>query len=254
MTSKSITLPASTGLLPWYGRVAVKVKAKQPDSMHLGDLSTKHVATNGQGMPYHGGCRCPLRVGEIERDGPNPMRSQQSRKTRLFGRTLRDLFAQFSSRWPGLQKPTASAFTTRSRNECDVAGDQIPTPSSFPRFRVASKAHDVTLWDGIELATTRFVWKEPAVTMDDNFFDPPLSQLRILVVGQRTRTKARSFLLACESCDSDAEFPFDWVLDEVTGADPASTDYLIDELVSCPWCGAEIDEKTLVNWQPSDGT
>ena len=120
--------------------------------------------------------------------------------------------------------------------------------------RVASKAHDVTLCDGIELATTRSVWKEPAVTMDDNFFDPPLSQLRILVVGQRTRTKARSLLLACESCDSDAEFPFDWVLDEVTGADPASTDYLIDELVSCPRCGAAIGEKTLVNWQPSDGT
>ena len=92
-------------------------------------------------------------------------------------------------------------------HECDIAGDPIPTPNSFPRFRVASKAHDVTLWDGIELATTRFVWKEPAVTMDDNFFDPPLSQLRILVVGQRARMKARSLLLACESCDSDAEFP-----------------------------------------------
>ena len=112
------------------------------------------------------------------------------------------------------------------------------------------------LCDGIELAATRFVWKERAVTMDDHFFDPPLplSQLRILVVGQRTRTKARSLLIACKSCDSDAEFPFNWVLDEVTGADPASTDYLIDELVSCPWRGAAIGEKTLVNWQPSDGT
>src|SRR5437667_2371301 len=93
MTSKSITLHASTGLLPSYGRVAVQGESQTAwDSVHLGDLSTKHVATNGQGMPYHGGCRCPLRVGEIERDGPNPMRSQQSRKTRLFGRTLRDLF------------------------------------------------------------------------------------------------------------------------------------------------------------------
>src|SRR5437879_6238809 len=81
-------------------------------------------------------------------------------------------------------------------HECDIAGDQIPTPHSFPRFRVASKAHDVDLCDGIQLAATRSVWKEPAGTMDDHFFDPPLSQLRILVVGQRTRTKARSLLLA----------------------------------------------------------
>src|SRR5437667_2371303 len=51
-------------------------------------------------------------------------------------------FAHFSSRWLGLQKPTVSAFATRSRNECDIVGDQIPTPSSFRRFRFASKAHD----------------------------------------------------------------------------------------------------------------
>src|SRR5712692_6277042 len=54
---------------------------------------------------YPGGCRCFLRVGEIERKSPNPMPSQQSRKTRLFGRALRDLLAQFSSREPGLPKP-----------------------------------------------------------------------------------------------------------------------------------------------------
>ena len=90
-------------------------------------------------------------------------------------------------------------------------------------------------------------WDEPAAIMDENFFDPPLDQLQILVVGQQTRMKARSLLLGCESCDSEAEFPLDWVLDQVTGADPASTDYLIDELVSCPWCGSPIGEKTLVS-------
>ena len=81
-----------------------------------------------------------------------------------------------------------------------------------------------------------------------------LSLLRILVVGPGTRTKARSLLLGCESCDADAEFPFDWVLDQVTGADPSSTDYLIDDLVSCPWCGGPIGEKTLVNWRHPEDT
>jgi len=130
MTPKSITLHALTGLLPSEGRVAVKVKAKPPDSLHLGDLSTKHVATNGQGMPYHGGCRCPLRVGEIERDGPNPMRSQQSRKTRLFGRTLRDLFAQFSSRWPGFR----SQPHRHSRRE-------VATSAMLPAIKYPLQAH-----------------------------------------------------------------------------------------------------------------
>src|SRR6266850_1706683 len=51
MTSKSITLHASTGLLPSYGRVAVQGESQTAwDSVHLGDLSTKHVAPNGQGM------------------------------------------------------------------------------------------------------------------------------------------------------------------------------------------------------------
>ena len=89
--------------------------------------------------------------------------------------------------------------------------------------------------------------------MDNNLFDLPVSQLRILIVGPWTRTTARSLVLGCESCDRDAEFPFDWVLDVVTGDDPASTEYLIDELVSCPWCGGPINEKTLVNWDPPAG-
>ena len=89
--------------------------------------------------------------------------------------------------------------------------------------------------------------------MDHDFFDPSFHQHRVVIVGERTLTKARSFLLGCESCDSDAEFPFDWVLDEVTGADPTLTDYLVDYgLLSCPWCGALITEKTLVVWERLD--
>src|ERR1041385_1916653 len=86
MTPKSITPYASTA----FGRLALGVKTTLQDAVHLSDLWRKRVAADGQGMRIPGGCQCFLRVGEIERNGPNPKRSRQSRKTRLFGRTLRD--------------------------------------------------------------------------------------------------------------------------------------------------------------------
>src|SRR5262249_40524646 len=36
----------------------------------------------------------------------------------------------------------------------------------------------------------------------------------------------------CEGCDSDAEIPFDNILDRVTGSDPSVTDYLLREPVA----------------------
>ena len=131
MTPKSITLHALTGLLPSYGRVAVKVKAKPPDSLHLGDLSTKHVATNGQGMRILVVADVPYASGRSKERVPVSCGSRQSRKTRLFGRTLRDLFAPFSSRWPGPQKPTASAFTTRSRMSAILPAIKYPLQTPF---------------------------------------------------------------------------------------------------------------------------
>jgi hypothetical protein len=40
--------------------------------------------------------------------------------------------------------------------------------------------------------------------------------------------------------------PFDNVLDQVTGNDPAVTDYILGEPAKCPQCRREIGEKTLV--------
>src|SRR5437762_6718527 len=85
------------GLLPSYGRVAVKVKAKPPDSMHLGDLSTKHVATNAQGMRIPVIADVPYASARSKERVPVSCGSRQSRKTRLFGRTLRDLCSIFKS-------------------------------------------------------------------------------------------------------------------------------------------------------------
>ena len=192
---------------PAFCRRAVKVKAKtaglyasrRPFDETRCDRRTRYA--------YPSDCRSNLRVGEGERDRsqshPQPTVAKNATLRSNLARSFCSIFKSLA--WAS--EANRIGIHDAKSHECDIAGDQIPTPNSFPRFRVASKAHDVTLCDGIQLAATRSVWKEPAVTMDDNFFDPPLSQLRILVVGQRARMKARSLLLACESCDSDAEFP-----------------------------------------------
>ena len=58
--------------------------------------------------------------------------------------------------------------------------------------------------------------------------------------------RAQDAISSCESCNQDAELPFDWILDEVTGRDGSNTDYFLTEPARCPRCGSSIVEKTLV--------
>jgi hypothetical protein len=39
---------------------------------------------------------------------------------------------------------------------------------------------------------------------------------------------------SCEQCNPEAEIPFDWVLDRVTGNDPSVTDYVMARPAKCP--------------------
>ena len=61
-----------------------------------------------------------------------------------------------------------------------------------------------------------------------------------------------SGILSCEACSNDAEIPFDYVLDWVTGLDPAVTDYVLSEPAKCPKCRADVTEKTLIEIDPGD--
>jgi hypothetical protein len=80
------------------------------------------------------------------------------------------------------------------------------------------------------------------------FFDPPLEELTLVSVSAVTLRKVAMHVLACESCSEDAEIPFDYVLDRVTGSDPAFTDYLLSEPAKCPRCQGLVTEKTLVEF------
>ena len=73
-------------------------------------------------------------------------------------------------------------------------------------------------------------------------------QIVLIAISKATLRRAQEHILACEACSTDAEMPFDWVLDEVTGRRGSDVDYFLSEPVKCPRCFREVTEKTLVEW------
>jgi hypothetical protein len=52
---------------------------------------------------------------------------------------------------------------------------------------------------------------------------------------------------SCEACRPEAaEFPFEWLIDDVMEFSGVHTDYLMEEPPACPRCGATVSQKTLV--------
>ena len=70
--------------------------------------------------------------------------------------------------------------------------------------------------------------------------------IQILALAGTTIRRAQEAISSCEACNKDAELPFDWILDEITGRDGSTTDYFLTETVRCPRCGCDVSEKTLV--------
>ena len=81
-----------------------------------------------------------------------------------------------------------------------------------------------------------------------DFFDPTPEQQIVVLIDATTLRKAEELIESCEQCDSEAELPFDALLDRVTGSDPAVTDYILGtprkvsamrprHLLRNPWSG-----------------
>ena len=71
----------------------------------------------------------------------------------------------------------------------------------------------------------------------------------LFTVSGEVIAAARKKILGCAHCSPDAEIPFKTVLDKVMLFSGVHTDYILTESVSCPWCGKEITEETLVDWE-----
>jgi hypothetical protein len=83
--------------------------------------------------------------------------------------------------------------------------------------------------------------------MTRDFFDPPWEETNVVLVDRAVVERAQEQITGCERCRPvEAELPFDWILDEVTGSDPSNTDYVLEVPAKSPLCRTEIREKTLV--------
>ena len=83
--------------------------------------------------------------------------------------------------------------------------------------------------------------------MPRDFFDPTPEQQNVILVDAATLRESEKRIESCERCHpDDADIPFDWILDRVTGSDPSVTDYILEEPAKCPNCRREILEATLL--------
>jgi hypothetical protein len=83
--------------------------------------------------------------------------------------------------------------------------------------------------------------------MTRDFFDPTPEHQNVILIEAVTLREAERLIESCEHCHpDDADIPFDWILDHVTGSDPSVTDYVLEQSAKCPNCRREILEKTLV--------
>jgi hypothetical protein len=77
-------------------------------------------------------------------------------------------------------------------------------------------------------------------------FNPTPEEQIIVLIDVPIIRNAERLIESCGHCNVDAEIPFDWILDRVTGSDSAVTDYILEQPANCPNCRREVLEKTLV--------
>jgi hypothetical protein len=79
-----------------------------------------------------------------------------------------------------------------------------------------------------------------------DYFDPPLEEMTVHLVGENLRAAAQSMISGCDQCCDCPEITFDCILDELTGCDPKSTEYILCRPARCPRCRRDVTERTIV--------
>lgn len=70
----------------------------------------------------------------------------------------------------------------------------------------------------------------------------------LFTVSPEVAQAAIAQVASCESCNPDADWPFDAILDRVMLFSGVHTDYVVVEPPVCPRCRHTVTEKTLVEW------
>lgn len=99
------------------------------------------------------------------------------------------------------------------------------------------------------LVVLKPVDSEPVDSEDPEllYFDIPIEQTNIVLVGEDLLSEAEEWIANCEHCYEDCEHSFDQILDNLTDCDPTNTEYFQCREARCPRCGSSVTEKTLVN-------
>ncbi len=71
--------------------------------------------------------------------------------------------------------------------------------------------------------------------------------ITFIAISRATLPQGQTRIFGCEHCTPEAELPFGWILDEVTGNSGSDVNYLLSEAARCPKCFGEVTEKTLVD-------
>jgi hypothetical protein len=79
-----------------------------------------------------------------------------------------------------------------------------------------------------------------------DYFDPPLEEMTVHLVGENLRAAAQSMISGCDQCCDCPEITFDCILDELTACDPKSTEYILCRPARCPRCRRDVTERTIV--------
>ncbi len=77
-------------------------------------------------------------------------------------------------------------------------------------------------------------------------FAPCWEDTDVVLIDEDMLSKAENFVTGCERCVEHAEMTFEYILDEITGCDPTSTEYVMCHAAKCPGCFQDITEKTLI--------
>jgi hypothetical protein len=77
-------------------------------------------------------------------------------------------------------------------------------------------------------------------------FEPSPELWNVCLMSSCRIDQAAALIHSCEQCDPEAEIPFDWVLDGISGKIPGVTAYLFEKPARCGACSADVFEKTLV--------
>lgn len=110
-----------------------------------------------------------------------------------------------------------------------------PTPGNMIGTRIRAKGED-----GIGKADA------PAGRLVRNWPDHEFETTPTILVTEDQLEEAQAFISGCIRCAPRADLPFVYILDELTGIDPATTSYLLGRAAHCPRCDGLVSEKTLV--------